>query len=78
MTTLSDADVRAVLKQVLKNDAPDGWALDYNFLDGEIDSLDHATMALLLEEKFGLKISDDDLRGLSTIAKVQKFAQETS
>ena len=78
MTTLSDADVRAVLKQVLKNDAPDAWAPDYNFLDGDIDSLDHATLALLLEEKFGLKISDEELRGLSTIAKIQAFAQAKS
>ena len=76
MTTLSEADVRAVLKQVLKNNAPDDWAPDYNFLDGDIDSLDHATLALLLEEKYGLKIADDELRDLSTIAKVQKFAEK--
>lgn len=75
MTTLTEADVRAVLKQVLKNNAPDEWAPDYNFLDGDIDSLDHATFALLLEEKHGLKIGDDELRGLSTIALTVKFAQ---
>jgi acyl carrier protein len=74
MSCLVEGDVRAALREVTKSTISDSWSADFDFLEGAIDSLDHVTLALLLDEKHGLKISDDELPRLRTIASIVKFA----
>jgi acyl carrier protein len=74
MTCIMEADVRAALRQVTKSVVSDSWSRDFDFLEGAIDSLDHVTLALLLDERHGVKISDDELPRLRTIASIVEFA----
>ena len=66
--------VRKLLVAVLKDSRPDGWPLDYRFLGDALDSLDHASFVLALEEIGGFKVPDDDLASLDTIAHVADYA----
>jgi acyl carrier protein len=75
MAALSEADVRAILSEVLKSDEPATWKVDFNFRQsGAVDSLDQATVALLLFERHGVKVTDQQLPGLTSIAAVLKVA----
>jgi acyl carrier protein len=68
--------VRAALREITKSDAVYSWDANFDLLRGAIDSLDHATLALLLEERHGIRISDDELAHLRTIGSFVKFAAE--
>jgi acyl carrier protein len=74
MSRITEADVRAALREVTKSPAVDTWSTDFDFLQGAIDSLDHVTVALLLDERHGVKIGDTDLPRLRTIAAIVEFA----
>jgi len=74
MSMITEADVRAALREVTKSPAVDTWSRDFDFLQGAIDSLDHVTVALLLDERHGLSISDNELPRLRTIAAIVEFA----
>ena len=76
MSQIREADVRAALREVTKSGAVDLCSTDFDFLQGAIDSLDHVTLALLLEERYGIKIRDDELPGLRTNAAIVQFAQK--
>lgn len=60
-------DIRVLIEQAdtmadmetLKNDEP--------LSDQDIDSLDMANIFLLVEEKYGIKINDEDSRELKTV-----------
>ena len=41
--------------------------------DLKLDSIDMAEMLVLAEEAFGLKISDDDVKNLTTIASAVEY-----
>ena len=71
---MTDDDVRKLLVAVLKDARPNGWAVDYRFLGDALDSLDHASFVLALEEARGFKVPDDDLASLDTIAHVVDYA----
>ncbi len=73
--TLTEADVRdAIAKTVLNVDAQ---ALDANasFFDSGVDSLDHASILLELQEKFGLNVPDSDLAQCQSIAGILAYAK---
>jgi acyl carrier protein len=74
MSRITEVDVRSALREVTKSSAVDAWNVDFDFLQGSIDSLDHVTLALILEERHGIKISDDELAPLRTIAAIVEFA----
>jgi acyl carrier protein len=74
MSGVTEADVRSALREVTKSDTVDAWNVDFDFLQGAIDSLDHVTLALILEERHGIKITDDELPPLRTIAAIVEFA----
>jgi acyl carrier protein len=76
MSHITEAEVRAALREIMKSDAVYSWDVSFDFRRSTIDSLDHATLALLLEERHGIKISDDELAQLRTIGSFVKFAAE--
>ena len=75
---ITESEVREALKSVIKSSGPEEWAADYNFRDGAVDSLDHANLALYLEEHFGVTITDQELPSLVTINSIVEFASAKS
>lgn len=50
-----------------------------NFIDDlDIDSLSMMTIVVNAEEKFGVRIPDDDVKGLSTVADAVAYIQKAS
>lgn len=43
-----------------------------------LNSLELADLALLCEDKFGVTVSDDDIRGFITVGDVVKYMEEKS
>lgn len=71
---LSEGEVRTILGQVIKTAEINAWDVNYDFRDSALDSLDHANLALLLEEKHGLMIPDEALPQLNTIRAILDYA----
>lgn len=63
-------DVRNALKKILRNEEPLSWSEDFNFRLEKVDSLDHLSLAMLLEETYNVKIANEDLPKLKTIGDV--------
>jgi acyl carrier protein len=73
MTTITENEVRDIIRQISRSDSVDDWPADFDFREGEIDSLDHATLGLALEEKCNLKIKDEELDELTSISSIMAF-----
>jgi acyl carrier protein len=72
---LTEQDVRKALHDTIHSDAPQSWSNDYNFREGgSLDSLDHVTFLLALDERHGFKFKDEDVPQLNTIRAVLDFA----
>lgn len=72
--TLSEADVRqAIAKTVLNIDAMTVSAQS-DFDDIGIDSLDHSSILLELQERHGLNVPDADLAACRSIAGILSYA----
>ncbi len=54
----------------------DALAADSEFADVNIDSLDHWSILLALQEQFGLVVPDQDLERTTSIAKILAYAAE--
>ena len=73
MTTITENQVRDIIRQITRSDSVYNWPADFNFREREIDSLDHATLGLALEEKCSLKIKDEELDELTSISSIIAF-----
>lgn len=71
---ISEADVRKALQKVVPSAPVADWAVDFEFTEGALDSLDVATLALHLDEEHGLKIPDSDLPALTSIRAIVDYA----
>ena len=73
MTTLEK--VRAVILKMKKKNITEADRKPEALLVGDLklDSIDMAEMLVLAEEAFGLKISDDDVKNLTTIASAVEY-----
>jgi len=70
---LSENDIRKMLCGVLKSDDALSWPADFNFREDALDSLDLVTFALSIEEATSLKITDQELGEMTSIAKVMDY-----
>ena len=53
--------------------------LDKSFVDDlDVDSLSMMTIVVNAEEKFGVRIPDDDVKGLSTVGDAVSYIQKAS
>ncbi len=69
----TEADVKAVIADVLKIDTQ-GVGLETRFIeDLKADSMDQFFLIDGLSEKFKLTISDDDARAIKTVGDAVKF-----
>lgn len=76
---VTEADIRKALKETVDSDAPQEWARDFDFRGaGVLDSLDHVTFLLHLQERHGFKFKDQDVAQLNTIQAVLDYARTQS
>jgi len=79
-TVTSTEDIRFDLAGILAEVAgirPAGVTLEKSFTeDLDVDSLSMVEIALAAEERFGVKISDDDLPALTTVGDVVSYIAE--
>jgi acyl carrier protein len=73
---MTEADVRNALAAALNSEKPRTWEIDYRFLGDAVDSLDHASFILALQEQFGIVVPDEDVGRLDTIANVLAYAHD--
>jgi acyl carrier protein len=74
---LSQAEVLAGLAELVNDEtgiAADAVALDKSFTDDlDIDSISMMTIVVNAEDKFGVKIPDDEVKNLITVADAVNF-----
>ena len=75
---ITEADVRNALKDTIHSDGAASWSADFNFCEGALDSLDHVTFLLALQESHGFSFQDEDVPKLNTIQAVLDFAASKS
>ena len=80
MTTQDD--IVAGLAEILEEVAgvnPDDVAEDKSFTDDlDVDSLSMVEVVVAAEEKFGVKIPDDEVQNLKTVGDAVSFIQKAS
>ena len=73
-------DIREGLAEILEEIAgvkPKDVQLDKSFTDDlDVDSLSMVEIALAAEERFGVKIPDDELAGLKTVGDAVSFIEK--
>ncbi|MDT4939271.1 MAG: acyl carrier protein [Pseudonocardiales bacterium] len=80
---MADADeIRAGLASILNEVAdvnPDDVSDDKSFTDDlDVDSLSMVEVAMAAEEKFGVKIPDDEVQNLKTVGDAVSFIAKSS
>jgi len=71
---LKEDDIRRVIAEVVRNVDATQLSADCEFADSNIDSLDHWSILLALQEKFGLVVPDEDLEQTTSIEKILTYA----
>jgi acyl carrier protein len=71
---INEQDIRTILCDAIGTSEPDKWPVNFNFLDNDIDSLDHATFLLSLEEKYEIIVPEESVAELSSIQSVLIYA----
>jgi len=78
---VNEEEIREGLAEILEEVAgvkPADVQLDKSFTDDlDVDSLSMVEIALAAEDKFGVKIPDDELAGLKTVGDVVGYIQKT-
>jgi acyl carrier protein len=72
---MTEPDIRSLLAATLNSRKPEDWRLDYRFLGDTVDSLDHASFVLALQERVGFHVPDEDLQRLDTIGNVMAYLE---
>lgn len=73
---LKESDVRSVISEVVRTVTSGALRPDSEFADSNIDSLDHWSILLALQERFGLVVPDEDLEQTTSIEKILAYAAE--
>ena len=76
---LSEQEVRSGLAEIVNEETglpADAVQLDKNFTDDlDIDSLSMMTIVVNAEERFGVRIPDDDVKNLKTVGDAVSYIQ---
>ncbi len=70
---LTEIDVRNALHSTINANDVFSWSKDFNFREGALDSLDHATFLLALAEQHDFKFEEQDMAKLHTIQAVLDY-----
>lgn len=68
-----ETKIRAFLSEVKDGLDYSAASPDTSFEDAGLDSLDSSSLLLLVQEEFGVDITDEDADRLTTIAKLRDF-----
>jgi acyl carrier protein len=72
-TTQIHAEVVAMIKEVCRPDPPTLADADAPLVESGLDSLDFATLLLMIEDKYHVSIGEDDLEHLGTLNKLVNY-----
>lgn len=70
---VTESDVFAIIKEASVAGDINKLTPEVPFVDVGIDSLDVANIFLLIEEKYGVKIPDEEVENLQSISAIIKF-----
>ena len=71
---LNESDIRNVISEVVHTIDVGTLRVDSEFSDTNMDSLDHWSILLALQEQFGLVVPDEDLEQTTSIGKIMAYA----
>lgn len=75
---ITDQDVRNAIAQAVDNFDPSGMGADEDFFDAGLDSLDHASILLALQENHDLTIPDEAVDDCRSINAILAFAEKNA
>lgn len=75
-TTRIRAEVVAMINDVCRPDPPTLADADVPLVESGLDSLDFATLLLMIEDKYQVSIGDDDLESVRTLNKIVNYIGE--
>jgi acyl carrier protein len=79
MASMSEQEILSGLAEIVNEETglpADAVQLDKNFTDDlDIDSLSMMTIVVNAEEKFGVRIPDDDVKNLKTVGDAVSYIQ---
>lgn len=74
---LTSNDIKNIIQETVIGFEADTLEENQDFSDAGIDSLDHLSILLVLEEKFGIdKIPDEDIDLCSSISGILNYIQK--
>ena len=74
---MSDREaIAAIVRDVNPSIAIEPAQYDKSLFDLGLDSLDHSTILLNVEEKFGVKIPDDVAGSMVSVSEIAKFVAD--
>jgi acyl carrier protein len=73
---LKESDIRRVIAEVVRTLDATNLRADSEFAESNIDSLDHWSILLALQEEFGLVVPDEDLERTTSIEKILAYVAE--
>jgi acyl carrier protein len=71
---LTEQGIRVLIGETIANFDASSLGKDTAFTDAGLDSLDHSSILLEIEERFGLKIPDEDVEACGSIQGILHFA----
>jgi len=69
-------DIKSIISEAGTIGATDTLTSDTSLLEQGIDSLDMATIYLMIEEKYNIKIPDETIDQLDSIESIVSYVQE--
>ena len=75
---ITEEDIREAIAQTVPNLNAASVGVGQDFFDAGLDSLDHASLLLDLQEKHGLEVPDEDVEKCRTIQAILDYAKTTS
>jgi acyl carrier protein len=70
---ITESDVRKAISQSIQGFDVESLGLDQNFYEAGMDSLDHMTILLKLQETYNLVVPDDALDQVANIRGILEF-----
>jgi acyl carrier protein len=76
VVVLKESDIRRIIAEVVRTVDATNLRTDSEFAESNIDSLDHWSILLALQEEFGLVVPDEDLERTTSIEKILAYVAE--
>lgn len=74
--TVGLEELVGILKEAAPPDAPMTYDPDVPLVEAGLDSLDVSNFLLMVEERYGVQITNEDMEGLNTLNEVAAFLNQ--